>query len=107
MTRFTNGPAHGKNLSLRRAPHFLRVVIGPQGEVDALDQLDDEVKEGETPHAYIRTGGIGMCHLKMSKPGRSGFYTMADYSYFPNQPSHEEMIDNAKWRAWCVVHHEK
>jgi hypothetical protein len=36
MTKFTNGPAAGTVLSLRRSPLFLRAVQDAEGKWDAL-----------------------------------------------------------------------
>lgn len=59
MTRFEDGPAAGVNLSLRRAPMFLRVVQNNQtGEWDALDQLDDTPEKNETIFVYKVHGEV-------------------------------------------------
>lgn len=58
MISFQGGPAEGKaeGLLLRRAPRFLRVVRGGDGDWDALDQLGDAPAAGETIYAYERVG---------------------------------------------------
>lgn len=101
---FYDGPAKGCHLELRRTPVFLRVVIDQQGEVDALDQLDDEAREGETVHVY---------HLK-EKPatafvcsrGRGGSscrgVRIATYHFYPTQPSQDLLRDNEAWGRWVM-----
>lgn len=110
MTTLLDGPGKGHVLHLRRSPHFLRVVIIPQRippKVDVLDLLTDEPAAHEELHCYVRTGGIGVVHLKMAKPARSGFYSLAEYEYHINQPSDEVMRDTEKWRAWCLANHDQ
>lgn len=52
MIRLADGPAGDVELSLRRAPRFLRIVIDPKGRIDALDMLDDVARPDETIHVY-------------------------------------------------------
>lgn len=77
MTTFVDGPAKGKNLSLKRAPRFLRVVC--EGSTwDALDQPDDTPKETEKLFAYEIVGEPYRVHLHCSG-GRGGFYQCGSY----------------------------
>lgn len=103
MTTFEDGPAKGQALMLKRAPVFLRVTHVPQKvheAWDALDQPDDEPRASEQLFTYVLTeGGFGFVHIKASKGG--GFYKLASYKLWPNQPTDAEMRDTAKWRAWC------
>lgn len=99
MTTILDGPAAGQVLSLRRIPTFLRVVF--DGKTwDALDQIDDTPRAGETCFAYYITANHGWVHIKMSGPG-SGFYWRAEYTVCAEQPPQGLMRDRAAWRAWC------
>lgn len=104
-THFSNGPAQGQNLMLRRAPKFLRVTE-KAGKWDALDRLDDSPQPGETLHAYQLVGGAGVCHIKMSGKG-SGFYTIATYAVCVEQPPQETMTTRCAWQEWCRAEYKK
>ncbi len=100
MTKFTDGPAAGLVLSLRRAPIFIRVVVDQRGEMDALDQLDDTAKPGEKIYAYeLAEKSPGHVHLNRGG-GKSGYYAMATYRFLPEQPRDDEMRTTDAWRAW-------
>lgn len=103
MVTFTDGPAAGESLSLRRAPRFLRVTrFQRSGWVwDALDQFGDEPNPCETLYAYERVGEANYVHMRMSPRSASGFYAMASYHFVPEQPSDQVMRDTDSWRAWC------
>lgn len=110
MIRFNNGPAAGQTLYLKRAPLFLRAVQSKNGDWDALDQLDDEPKAGETVHVYRQVSNQGMVHIRASGKGAkaiSGFWPMASYELFDVQPDEETGRDNVKWAAWCYEQAEK
>lgn len=96
MAEFTDGPAAGASLSLRRAPIFLRVVIDPRGKVDALDQLNDEPHADEKVHVYRKREGSGG-HVCV-RPG--GCFEMGEYRHLPDAPG-EDLRENAKWREWA------
>lgn len=66
MIEFLDGPAGNKTLELRRAPVYLRVVIDADGNIDALDQLDDRPKEDERI-----TTGVWMMRLASRAIGRA------------------------------------
>lgn len=102
MTKFLDGPAAGQVLMLKRAPLCLRVVRSPSGEWDALDQLEDAPKPREEIFAYVRTAHRGTVHIRSAKRGASGFYELAEYSAFADQPADEVMRETATWRAWCL-----
>ena len=99
MTRFEDGPAAGQVLSLTRAPIFLRVVLAPDGKVDALDLLEDTPAQDEKLFAYQRVGEAGMMHVRRSG-GRGGWYTVADYRLVKDQPAESDMRSNAAWAKW-------
>jgi hypothetical protein len=101
MTRFTDGPAAGKTLMLRRAPVFLRVVRNAKGEWDALDQLGDQPEPSETIVAYRKVKDDGWVHLRSAKRGASGFYLSAQYAVVDPQPDDSTMRSTQAWRAWC------
>ncbi len=105
MVTFTNGPAKGSPLELRRAPLFLRVVIGPRGKVDALDQLDDTPNDNETVHIYKRTSGVAV----MFACGRGGCRgtVAADYEhYLPVFGPTCDFRNTDDWQAWCTKQNE-
>jgi hypothetical protein len=66
---FDDGPAKGKGLELARQPLFLRVEIGTDGRVDALDQPEDLPELGATLYVYERNPGVAG-HILMSRPRR-------------------------------------
>ena len=100
MITFLDGPAEGKQLSLSRAPYFLRVVIDADGGVDALDQLDDEIRPGETPHVYYQSEAIA--HAIVCSRGRGcRSEHIANYKLFEEQPPQELLADNARWGEWA------
>jgi hypothetical protein len=103
MINFLDGPALDAVLDLQRAPKLLRVVISPAGEVDALDQLDDEPKPREKLYAYQRIGEPTQMHLRCSKPKRSGWYMSARYRLVQDQPIDAVMRDNKAWQEWCLA----
>ena len=103
MTRFLDGPAvESKMLLLKRAPHFLRVVQGPNGDWDALDQLDDRPSADEKVFAYEMVGEPTFCHIRRDKrAGGSGLYRGGTYRIVAEQPTDEQMRSTALWRDWC------
>lgn len=100
MTRFTDGPAKGQVLMLKRAARFLRVVQSSAGTWDALDQPDDSPAPDETLYAYTIVGQPLMCHINRGSKG-SGFYPAADYRLCEIQPSDPEMRSIKLWGEWC------
>lgn len=102
MTTFIDGPAAGQNLALRRKVKFLRVVFDEQARKwDALDQPTDEPRAEETVYAYVMHEDLGMCHIRSSKPGGSGFFSIASYRMVKNQPPDDTLRNRAKWVEWC------
>lgn len=106
MTRFQDGPAAAQTLTLKRSPFLLRVTQDGQS-FDALDRLEDEPFDQEKIFAYYLIDGPLVVHLKIAKPGRSGFYNMATYKLVPDQPADEDMRTQARWVAWCAANAEK
>lgn len=96
MVRFTDGPAAGVVLDLRRAPLLLRAVVSPHGTWDALDQLGDAPQPREKAFVYLRTTPQRFIFLR---PG--GRYAMAEYRLYAEQPAAVTTRDTARWRAWC------
>lgn len=99
MTMFTDGPARDSVLSLQRSPVFLRVVVAPDGEVDALDLLDDMPKTEEKVFAYRRQGALTLAFVDGSK--FRGRVSMANYRLVPEQPDERILRDQLLWREWC------
>jgi len=102
MIELLDGPAAGKILDLQRAPLLLRVVIGPRGAVDALDQLGDEPHAKETIHVYRRINQATRYHLKMRCRSQSGWRASAQYELLDEQPDQETARETSLWRAWAV-----
>ncbi len=102
MTTFKNGPASGKSLMLKRAPHFLRVTQCGDA-IDALDQIEDSPRADEALTAYEIVGKATSCHLRLCGNARkaSGFYMMATYTMVFPQPDEATMRDNELWRQWA------
>ena len=109
MTRFTNGPATGVTLLLRRVPIYLRVVAKQRQcgrpEWDALDQVDDTPTSDETLYAYRKVSDDGTVHINRGRHG-SGFYAIATYEFIEPQPSDTTMRDTQQWRDWCYAQHK-
>lgn len=100
-TRFLDGPAEGANLSLRRCPYFIRVVVDELGGVDALDQLDDTVRPGETAYVYVlRDVPTHAIACTRGKGCRS--LVIAEYRLHEEQPSQDTLRDNASWQEWAA-----
>ena len=97
-----DGPARGR-YSTRRAPHFLRAVVAPDGKVDLLDQLNDGPRVDEVVHVYEAVGQT-FCPDTMARtgfaiicppPGASGTYRhRADVDG-------EQLRSTEAWRTWC------
>ena len=105
MISFNDGPAKGHLLQLARAPIFLRVVRDPAGNIDALDQVDDEPIKTEEIFVYFRMMYRGQVHIHSSIKGRrhGGWYAMASYRQMKEAIIDEPMLrDTAKWQAWCL-----
>lgn len=109
MIRFLDGPAEGRDLMLRRAPHFLRVTTARRrGEVkvDALDQPDDEPTATETVHVYVvdpsTRSGYFLCGTRPRSA--SGRYASADYRHLPVDADVQQRIrDRDAWRRWVLA----
>lgn len=106
LVRFGDGPAGNHALQLARAPIFLRVVLNPAGEIDALDQLDDVPATDEAIHVYRRVGGAGSVHID-SRDSRTGrrigrTYASAEYRLHGNQPADAVLRQTKEWRSWCA-----
>lgn len=103
MTRFTDGPAGGRTLLLRRSPLFLRVTRDDRGKFDALDQLHDEAEPGEAISAYRKVSDDGTVHVDSTERGRrvGRWYRCATYAVVAAQPDDATMRDTEAWRGWC------
>lgn len=102
MIRFLDGPASGQCLTLGRAPFLLRVTQDGR-TFDALDQVGDEPRAEERLHAYKLVEGPDLCHLRIARPGRSGFYLLATYAVVAAQPRDRDMRTREAWVAWCTA----
>jgi hypothetical protein len=98
MTKFTNGPAQGQTLMLKRAPVFLRVVE-KGGKIDALDQLSDIPEPDENLMAYTLSERPAMAFIDGTKC--KGAYPIASYHLVPDQPVDAVMRDDKNWGKWC------
>ena len=101
MIRFLDGPANGSKLSLERAPMFLRVVIDQAGGIDALDQLYDTMREGETAHVYELASTVQNV-IACTRGHGCRFMAIAEYRLYAKQPSQELLRDNKAWREWAM-----
>lgn len=107
MTTFEDGPAAGQTLSLSRSPRFLRVVADG-GKFDALDQLHDEPKRSETIHVYVLVKYLGRMHvLRRGRCAVSGWYGIATYRHFADQPDSADTRTDSRWKAWTVLNAHK
>jgi len=106
MTRFSGGPADGVSLMLRRSPIYLRVCRAADGTWDALDQLGDEPREGETLAAYRLVRDRGTMHVLLARPRRGPWVRVAEYAVCPEQPEQAVMSSRGRWRAWAEQQHE-
>ena len=101
MSTFHGGIADGKSVALRRAPILLRVVVDPDGRVDALYDPDDLARPHERISLYILTKHPVHMHIRMANRKQSGFYSDGDYQLCPLQPDDATLRDNAKYFTWC------
>jgi hypothetical protein len=101
VTTFADGPAAGVRLVLGRAPWLLRVVRSAAGEWDALDQLGDTPRPGETISVYYRASDVLRYHVLMVKRSQSGWRESADYKLLSEQPPESVVRDTAAWQKWC------
>lgn len=100
MTTFTDGPAKGQTLMLRRHTRFLRVVQDKDGTWDALDQPLDTPKPSETIYAYQHDiDGVRGIMCTRGKGG--GCCVIGSYSLVVPQPPQELMRDRLQWIRWC------
>ena len=106
MITFLDGPAEGRQLSLSRAPYFLRVVIDLAGAVDALDQLDDTVRAGETAYVYQQAEDLGTAIYCSRNPSRCRTVRSAAYRLYATQPPQDVLCDNGAWSKWAVAEAE-
>lgn len=106
MITFQQGPADGKTLCLQRVPVYLRVVVDKSGNIDALDQLDDTPRAGETIHVYKLLNHAGTVHIDRRDPKtgkRFGeWMQMAYYQLMEVQPTQEQARDTAAWQSWVM-----
>lgn len=108
MITFDDGPAAGVVLQLERAPLFIRVVIDRHtGEVDALDQLEDQPRLGEAIHAYRRVGQVDRYHVRAARKSESGYVLQAHYQQHEEQPADHIGRDRASWQHWTHEQWEK
>lgn len=112
MTRFTDGPAAGRSLSLRRSPVFLRVVIDRKGEVDALDQLSDFAGAGEKVYVYVRTGepekiSAIVCSRGKGRVCRGYNEELVTYRVYSVQPDQAVLTSNVEWAAWAREEYDR
>ena len=99
MTKFTDGPAKGQVLMLKKCPHFLRVTFG-KGKWDALDVPADEPAKYEALFAYELVKQDGNACVNFGG-GRGGFYPIAEYRQCVPQPTDFEMRTRERWVKWC------
>lgn len=103
MITLKDGPAAGV-YDVRRAPLYLRAVIGPRGKKDVLDQLDDVPTEKESIHIYRRVKDVEVCVVFICGGSRrgssSGPRPIADYQHIPGDG--EKVRETGAWREWVA-----
>lgn len=109
--RFLDGPAAGLEITVRRAPTYLRVVAGGvkgtawRGECwDVLDLPEDEPEAGERLYAYrIMPGTWGQVFVRPGGEFQSGDYYLLEVS--------DELLEafrvREQFRAWAVLDHAR
>jgi hypothetical protein len=106
MITLIHTPTEKQTLMLRRAPYFLRVVWNDKGEVDALDQIEDEPRKDERVMVYVRNP-VSMqrgVHLNTGGKKGGGWFAMASYRVSYLQPPDEVMRHNGLWAEWATRH---
>lgn len=96
-------------LSLARTPKLLRFVSAPAARCgrgltwDALDQLDDEPRRGESITAAVEAGRTAM-HVDVVRRGRRVGENAELVRYLPiaAPPAVDVLRDTEAWRAWCL-----
>ena len=100
MIRLIDGPAAGV-YAVRRAPSFLRAVVGPDRQLDVLDQLDDRPEPGEKVHVYrLREDGPRGAVQICGPRGVSGRYAIGEYVHLADVDG-EQLRRRGDWREWC------
>lgn len=105
--QFLDGPASGTTVGLRRAPNYLRVVIGANGKVDALDLLSDTPREDEKIHVYQLAKArftlgddVFVCTDDGQGGSRPAAVADADYCHRPDVDG-EQFRETVVWRTWA------
>ena len=98
---FIDGPAEGTNLTLQRTPIYLRAVHSADRGWDALDLLDDEVRDDETIHIYLLAAEPTRGHMSCRPRSSSHWFSNAQYRQLQRQPGAEHTRNNEAWAAWC------
>jgi hypothetical protein len=100
MVTFFDGPAKGAELTLRRTPLFLRVVIGTNAVIDALDMPEDEPTSEEKVYAYrVVDGTLISGFMCGSKKGCIQFKS-AMYRLCNIQPEESILRNRKLWEKW-------
>lgn len=105
MTLFMDGPAADVPLALKRAPVMLRVVRGPGGKWDALDQPDDVARPNETIYVYRLMMKPIVAFIR-GRGGINGRWPIARYQLLQPQPLMVDLHDNKAWAEWCDANRE-
>jgi hypothetical protein len=98
MTTFEDGPAAGKALAIKLSPPLLRVVCNQKGEWDALDKPSDMPASGEKVWVYQLVKHEGHMHIRGQK--FSGFFPVATYHLYPEQPDDATVRGVRAWHEW-------
>ena len=91
---FLDGVATCVVLHLERAPEFLTVVINSKGDVDALDQPDDEPTKDEVCFRYMRVGRGDRVFYKCGR--RTICSLSAQYTAIGNHPKIPQALINKR-----------
>ena len=98
MLTLIDGPCKAI-LNCRRAPLYLRAVIDRDGNIDALDQINDKPADDERVHVYQLQGDVTTAHLNFGG-GRGRFEQFGTYLHRPDVDG-EALRDNARWQEWA------
>jgi hypothetical protein len=98
MLTLIDGPCQGTYL-VRRAPVFLRAVLGQSGKTDVLDLVEDTPGDTEKVFIYKLDGPSGTVHVHGK--GFSGWYALGSYRFLPEVDG-GALRDNAAWQKWAT-----
>lgn len=103
LTATLRGREERAFVTLYRTPTLLRFVwkaVGKKIEWDALDQLSDAPRYGESIIVAIKTHTEGAYHVK-GAASVTGYYNNVHYVVYHTQPDYQTARDTNRWQEWC------